>query len=349
MPPILEDGADTQPDGGLDTAADAILRRWSQEDDGAAGDNREPPDETGEETTEKAQADSDEDEDPSEEDSDDESGESPDEDEEDAKEEEKPTIKKYVEDDNTLVKIKVDGEEREVAVKDLTRLFGQEASLTRKSQEVATLRKQNEENGAKYTAALAALYERAQKEFEPYSKLNFLALTKELETEELTALQAEAKARYDNVQFLGAELDAFMGHVQTEQKKQHQGQAQECLKVLMDPDKGIKGWNDQLYTELMDYGMASGLPKDMVYELVDPTAFKLLHKAMLFDKGQKVQEKTQKVVKSPKKILKTSDAPRSARPDKTTEDSKRALQRLSKSGSIDDAANAFLARWGQDD
>ena len=46
--------------------------------------------------------------------------------------------------DTAKVKVTVDGEEKTVSVKDLKRLFGQEASLTRKSQEVAAKRKEAE-------------------------------------------------------------------------------------------------------------------------------------------------------------------------------------------------------------
>jgi hypothetical protein len=65
-------------------------------------------------------------------------------------------------DDGAYVKLKVDGEEKEVPVKDLTRLYGQEAALTRKSQEVAEQRKQAEAESQKHVSALQVLLTRAQ-------------------------------------------------------------------------------------------------------------------------------------------------------------------------------------------
>ena len=56
--------------------------------------------------------------------------------------------------DETLIDILVDGETQQASIKDLKRLYGQEASLTRKSQEVAAQRKEAEDNIGKTDAIL---------------------------------------------------------------------------------------------------------------------------------------------------------------------------------------------------
>ena len=93
--------------------------------------------------------------------------------------EEKPSKdKKYVDSDETYVKVKVGDEDKEVSVKDLKRLYGQEASLTRKSQEVADQRRVADEGVAKNVAALNVLHEKAKLKAEPYKNIDWLAVSK---------------------------------------------------------------------------------------------------------------------------------------------------------------------------
>jgi Flp pilus assembly CpaF family ATPase len=123
-------------------------------------------------------------------------------------------------------------------------------------------------------------------------------------------------------------------------------QAVECVKVLTDPEKGIKGWNEQTYDELRNFAIDQGLDRGIVNELVDPSAIKLLHAAMMYHKGQKAMKKTAKVDKTPKKIIKSSSTETNRKMSGKQSD---AMSKLRKSGNTDDAADAFLSRWTSSD
>ena len=61
--------------------------------------------------------------------------------------------------EDALVEVQVDGETQQVSLKSLKRLHGQEASLTRKSQDVAARRKEAEEALAKADISYRKLLE----------------------------------------------------------------------------------------------------------------------------------------------------------------------------------------------
>jgi hypothetical protein len=268
-----------------------------------------------------------------------------DEDEEQEESEPKKKTRVVLEPDaDAVVKHKVDGKEVEIPVKDLTRLYGQEASLTRKSQELAEARKNVDTSVQKYATSLDILMQRAMKEWEPYSKINFLALAKDpnFTVEDISALQDQARKAYENVHFLQSEIDATVQSVSEQRQARLIEEATKGWSVLSDPTTGIEGWGESLYNEIRSYAITEGLDKTVVNELVNPSAIKLLHKAMLYDKGQKALVKTTKVAKTPKKILKGNTEPVSKKiKPKPTDD---ATKRLKTSGSVEDAADVFLSR-----
>jgi hypothetical protein len=266
---------------------------------------------------------------------------------------EETKAKKYADDEGTYVKVKVGEEEHEVAVKDLKRLFGQEASLTKKSQEVAERTKAAEYAQAKSLAALDVMVKRAQEAANPYRNVNWAALMKDpnIAAEDVTALQEAAKSAFENETFLTGQLDHFMHEVQAQQVAAQAQAAQACIKALTDEQSPthIKGWDQKLYNDMRSFAVSMGANQQMVDNLVDPAAFKLIHMAMQFHKGaQKVV--TQKVNKAPKKIVKASTT--SAPPNKDagrTIDRNKAVAKMKKAGgSMQSAEEAFLALIGGD-
>src|SRR3546814_5929475 len=65
----------------------------------------------------------------------------------------------------------------------------------------------------------------------------------------------------------------------------------------------IPEWSDNLYGEIMAYGIAEGLDEADVRRIANPKVIKLLRKAMLYDKGEKVV--TKKVNQTPTRVKKT--------------------------------------------
>jgi hypothetical protein len=313
------------------------LSRWSEEDPEEVSESPEEDEvETDDETVETEAEEDQETEEDNETDPEETDSESDDEDqEEDAPEETKDTS------DDVKVKIKVGDKEHEVSVKDLKRLYGQEAALTTKSQAVAAERKQVEENGKKLAAQMQRVYEKAAARWEPYSKIDMLVASKQLDGDQFAALRAEAQAAYEDFQFISQEADTFVKDANAQRQTFLQTQAKEAVKVLKEK---IPGWNQATYNSVREYAISQGLPEAMINELVDPVAIQLIHKAMNHDKAKAVV--TKKKVVTPKKVLKTTKT--TSGRDVQVNKAAAQMKRLKASGTTDDAAEAFLARWAQD-
>src|SRR5262245_23738397 len=118
--------ADVDPEGDDDASKKKPSNNETEANEEHESDNdaeHEPTDEDAEEPSE-----------------DDEESEGGEDDENDADEDDKPKRKFADDSDETYVKVKEGDTEHEVKVSDLKRLFGQEAALTRRSQEVAAER-----------------------------------------------------------------------------------------------------------------------------------------------------------------------------------------------------------------
>lgn len=318
----------------VDDAAEALLARFMPDGD---PDAKKKPSEEGE-TKVKPESETPEPED------DDEGSEKTPEPEDDEEGEEKPAAKKHVDDDEAYVKIKEGDNEHEVPVKDLKRLWGQEAALTRKSQEVATLRTTAEAETTKATATLGALLQRAKTAADPYTKIDFLVAAKNLTSEDLVALRTEAQTRFEEVKFLETELNGFVKAINDKQQATVVEQAKACVTALKDATSPhhIPDWGDKVYSDLREFAVTEGLAADVFNTLTDPASIKLLNMAMQFKRGQS-KVLTTKVNNTPKKIVKTSSTPVSGKGSKAAED--KAMRKLQQDGSTDAAADVFLKRW----
>ena len=258
---------------------------------------------------------------------------------------EEPKPNRVVSEDDEVV-VKVDGEEKRVSVKDLQRLYGQEASLTRKSQELATQRKSAEEQGLVAMAVLERMYKKAAEKAKPYENIDLFKASRELEPEEFDALRTEMNRAVEEKNFYEQELQGFVGKLREQQENYIREQAGVAIQTLK---QSIPNWNDQTYDELRSYAVGSGMHPDIVNRIVDPAALTMIHKARLYDLAKsKAATKTQAVAKAvpSKTSAKPSAAPVEGRVQVTTE--KKAWQRFAKSGDVDDAVEALMARWTKD-
>jgi hypothetical protein len=332
----------------IDDAADAFLNRWADAEVPSEKKEEEASAEVEDDTTESDETEDATDTDATEQDAeeqpedetDTESDESTDDTQEDPEDDEsnkgKPTPKALGDDDE--VEITIDKEKRKVPVKELKRLYGQEAALTKKSQQVATQRKEVEAQGVKHAAVLDQLFQRAQAKWEPYSKVDMLLASKELDTEDFAALRAEAQAAYDEFQFVSQEADQFMANAQARHKEGIKQKAQDAVKVLKEL---IPNWSNELYDKLRTYAVDNGFDPEITAQITDPSAIQMLYKARLYDEGKKIKLKPK--AKVPTKVIKSSTT---TALDVTPQKSKAAMLKLQQSGSVDDAVEAMMARWG---
>lgn len=331
----------------IDDAADAFLDRWTDAKGPSEKKEEEAKPEVKEDTTEteeteeatdteaEEQGEEDETEDDTEqsEDTDDEAQEDPEEDES----QDEPKTPKALDDDDE-VEITVDKEKRKVPVKELKRLYGQEAALTKKSQQVATQRKEVEAQGVKHAAVLDQLFQRAQSKWEPYSKVDMLLASKELDTESFAALRSEAQAAYEEFQFVSQEANRFMSDAQARQQDSVKQKAQDAVKVLKEK---IPNWSNELYDKLRTYAVDNGFDPEITAQITDPSAIEMLYKARLYDEGKKIKLKPK--AKVPTKVIKSSTT---VALDVKPTRGKAEMQKLQQSGTVDDAVEAMMARWG---
>ena len=255
--------------------------------------------------------------------------------------------------DDALVEIQVDGEVKQASLRDLKRLYGQEASLTRKSQETAAKRKEAEDALSKADISYRKLLERAEARMKPYAEVDMLVASRQMSTEDFAALRREAAEAEKDLKFLKEEADAFYKDVQAQQQKKVQEQAQNCVKVLSEQ---LPDWGNELYNDIRTYAVSQGLPQEQVDQYVDPAVIMILNKARLYDQTKasanikKAKAKVIKTKNSPGKVLKTKKAPANGT-DLKIHRQRKAAKKLrsnaSRTGDLEDIADALLARWEQ--
>jgi chemotaxis protein histidine kinase CheA len=244
--------------------------------------------------------------------------------------------------DDTVLKVKVNGEDVDVTVGELKRLAGQEKALTQKAMEVAEARKTYETSAERASAALQAMLAKANERFKPYAELDYLKLSRTLDEASWDQLRKDALDAQSDVKFLTDQLDGHMKTVQNNQQAEVAKAAKEAIEVLSGPEDkgGIPGWNQALYADLMAFAVAQGLPQHLAYGVTNPAAIRMIHKAMMFDKGKtSAQEKIAQVKQGPTKVAKPAANGTPQRSGKAAD----ALSRLTRSGSDDDAVDAFMA------
>lgn len=334
----------------LDNAADVILDRWK---DAPEPSDSEEIDATSEDLAETEVT---EDGDPIETEEYDEDPEDPDDnepddgeevvEEDDDDEEELPLVAT----DESMVEITVNGEQKQVSVRDLKRLYGQESSLTKKSQDLANQRKSADENLMKTQASYQKLLERAQERFKPYEGIDMLLASRQMEPETFAQLRSDAKQAQDDLNFLQQESGQIVAEMQAQREQATQAAAVECVKVLED---SLDGWGNDLYSDIRTYAVKSGLPQEQVDSYTDPNVILLINKARLYDQSKKNAE-TKKVKakltksKTGKRVLSSRKAP--ATPSETKANRRQEAQnRLANdprgAADLDNIADVLLSRW----
>jgi len=322
-----------------DEVSDAILSRWEDAgDDQLSEDGEEASQQVEEQETDddvdlvevdETEEDIEEDTEPEEEDDADEDNDDEDE------------LESQFADDDAMVEVTVDGKVVQQSVKELKRLAGQEASLTRKSQETASKRKEADEAINKNHAVFQTLLQKAEEKYKPYSEVDMLLASKTMDADDFALLRKEAQDAETELRFLREEADKFYSDVQTQNQQALRDAAKQAVEVLQND---IPEWSDDLYNDIRAYAMEQGMDEATVNTIVDPTAIKILHKARLFDQGKQVATVKKKVA-AKKKVLRSTKAPEGERAVKARR-MKKAQDRLSSRGSdLEDIADVLLARW----
>lgn len=283
----------------------------------------------------------DEDNDPSEdeetEDDDDSDDQDEDEDEESEDEGEEPEPAKPAEvSDDTVLSIVVDGEAQEFTVGSLKRLAGQEASLTRKSQEADLV-------GQRAAVTLQGALETVVEDLRPYEGVDWVLEGQRMDPDEFAWHREQFTRLSDRYNTIIGNAQALEQTVSTRKAAAIQEQAVEAVKVLSDPTTGIPGWSDALYDDILAFAVEAGLPENEVAEITNPQVIKIINDARLYRSAKKAAGT--KVDLTPKKVRKGSGA---ETPASNPERRQAALEKKIASGTATDAdaQAALMGRWG---
>ena len=319
---------------------DAILARWSTD----APEEGPSPDESEEATVEELPTEEDEPELEELEELDEASDEDEDEadDVDDETEDEQDVDSDVDITDETEVEFTVAGEVHTSTIGQLKRLAGQEASLTRKSQELAKQRKDAEDVSNRSHVVLQRLLADAQERAKPYEEVDMLVASRTMDAEDFAQLRKEAQAAQGHLKFLQEEADTYYKDLQQKQQVAMKEAAGEAVKVLQDT---IPDWSNGLYNDIRSYAVAQGLPQEQVDQYVDPIVIQLLNKARLFDQGKRVATVKKKTA-AKKKVLRSKKAPANAQ-TRAAAKREKALGDIRNSRDNEDIADAILKRWEQ--
>lgn len=254
-------------------------------------------------------------------------------------------------DDDEIV-VQVGDEAKRVSVKDLKRLYGQEAALTRKGQELADTRRGVDAEAVKYTTGLTRMASEAAASWAEYEKIDYLLAKDSMTPDAFAQLRQDATKAHQAAKYYGEELQGLHQTMTRRQQETLQASAVEAVKAIKDPTSRahISDWSNETYDKIRTFAVEEmGVDRAMVDSIVEPWAIKVLHLAM----KQAAVEKAAKTIpakapkptvkSTPKTVLKSREAAPTGKDAKSSD----AMSRLSRSGSVDDAAAAFLASFGE--
>lgn len=310
-------------------AASAISQMLAPEEGQAQVEETQPVEESEEETETAAS----EEESPGEEDApEEEPAEEQSEDEEEAKEEEQPQT----------FTVKVDGKDVSVTLEELQKGYSRTQDYTRKTQQIAEVRKQVEAETqavraerAQYAQLLGALQAQLQAT-EPQVDLDRLYNEDPIEWVRQKEILRE---RQEKAYAIQAEQQRL---AQLSQQEQQQAMEQQLIAQKDALLAALPEWKDPKKAKaekalVVETAKSVGFTEDDLKQVYDHRLVLLLRKAGLYDQMMSKRQGIKPVV---------SNGPRPAKPGaagrvSTTTESTRAKQRLAKTGRIDDAASAI--------
>jgi len=240
--------------------------------------------------------------------------------------------------------VKIDGKEVDVTLDELQKGYSRTLDYTRKTQQIAEVRKQTEgelqavraERG-QYAQLLSALEAQVQQAAQPNIDWDRLYTEDPLEWVRQREVMRDNQDRSAAIQSEQQRLNQLSQQEQAQfmqQKLQHE---QEALLAAI-PD-----WKDAKKAQaekalLVEFGQKIGFTSDELKNVVDHRAVLMLRKAALYDQMMSKRGNIKPV---------TNNGPRPAKPGAAGRVSNstevvRAQQRVAKTGRVDDAANAIF-------
>lgn len=253
--------------------------------------------------------------------------------EEDTQEDEKPKV----------FTVKIDGKEVEVTLDELQKGYSRTQDYTRKTQQVAEMRKQTEAQlqairaeREQYAQLLGALSEQVKAAAEPQIDWDRLYQEDPIEYVRQREVMRENREKAAAIQ---AEQQRLAEIAQQEQIKQLQAHKAKESQALLE---AIPSWKDPAKAKaekamLVEFGQKMGFTPQELGNIYDHRVVLALRKAALYDQMQAKRQGIKPVTNNGPKPAKPGAAGRVSQ----MSDAARAKQRLAKTGRVDDAASAI--------
>jgi hypothetical protein len=240
--------------------------------------------------------------------------------------------------------VKVDGKEVEVTLDELQKGYSRTQDYTRKTQQIAEVRKQTEvelqavrAEREQYAQLLSALESQVQQVAQPNIDWDRLYQEDPIEWVRQREVMRENQEKAAAIQSEQQRLSQLSQQEQAQFMQQKLQQEQEALLAAI-PD-----WQDAKKAQaekalLVEFGQKIGFTPEELKSVVDHRAVLMLRKAALYDQMMSKRGNIKPV---------TNNGPRPAKPGaagrvSSSTESVRAQQRVAKTGRVDDAANAIF-------
>ena len=239
--------------------------------------------------------------------------------------------------------VKVDGKEVEVSLEELQKGYSRTQDYTRKTQQIAEVRKQTEAElqavraeREQYAQLLGALEAQIQQAAQPNIDWDRLYQEDPIEWVRQRELMRENQEKNAAIQSEKQRLSQLSQQEQLQQRNQILQQEQEALIAA------IPEWKDPKKAAaekamLVQFGQKAGFSPDELKNVVDHRAVVMLRKAALYDQMMSKRGQIKPVTNNGPKPAKPGAAGRVS----SNTEAMRAQQRLAKTGRVDDAADAI--------
>jgi len=233
------------------------------------------------------------------------------------------------------------------SIKALREGYMRQKDYQRKTAEVA---RQREEVGEKVRQAIDSERSSYQQTLQQLQALVVETVAPELKDVNWNHLAANDPFEYVRLRNRADQITQALATVKSKTDavtvKQKAEQAETLKKVAIKAretlDADIPGFNDDLYNSLIKSSETWGYKQDEVAQWVDPRAIKILHDAYQFRQLKADKPIAQNKVAVAPRVIK----PGTAAPSRAAVQHGQAMERLTKSGKIEDAAAVIRARMG---
>ena len=243
------------------------------------------------------------------------------------------------------IEITVNGEKREVPIKELRAGYMMQQDYSRKTAEVAREREQVGHERQSFQT------ERAQykNQLDQLQGLVLATAAQELKDVNWNELATSNPAEYVRLTHRKAEINQLLSNIDAQKKEadarieatKRQAYHQTSLETVAKLKAEVPDWNDDLYGKVLKNAAANGVDPKVASEWNELGVIKLALKAYQYDQLQAGKPATDKKVANVPKVIKPGATAAQSGKDKAGQ---AAAQRLAKTGKISDLADFLSAR-----